>query len=86
MPVGVRNQNFENWSNILNELNINDDTIIVAHSIVPIFVCKYLIVNKIKVDKLIFVCGFNNYLGIDPDFDSVNKPMFIDNFDDVKQY
>lgn len=22
MPVGVRNQNFENWSNILNELKI----------------------------------------------------------------
>ncbi len=86
MPVGVRNQNFENWSNILNELNINDDTIIVAHSIAPIFVCKYLIVNKIKVYKLIFVCGFNNYLGIDPDFDSVNKPMFIDNIDNVKQY
>lgn len=86
MPVGVRNQNFENWSNILNELNINDDTIIVAHSIAPIFVCKYLIVNKIKVYKLIFVCGFNNYLGIDQEFDSVNKPMFIDNFDNVKQY
>ena len=42
--------------------------------------------NKIKVDKLIFVCGFNNYLGIDSDFDSVNKPMFIDNLGDVKDY
>ena len=55
-------------------------------SIAPIFVCKYLITNQIKVKKLIFVCGFNNYSGIDSDFDAVNEPMFIDNFDDVKKY
>jgi len=86
MPVGVGNQNFENWSNILNQLDINENTVIIAHSIAPIFVCKYLITNQIKVKKLIFVCGFNNYLGIDSDFDAVNEPMFIDNFDDVKKY
>ena len=86
MPVGVGDQNFENWSNVLNKLNINDGTIIIAHSIAPIFVCKYLITNQIKVKKLIFVCGFNNYLGIDFDFDTVNEPMFIANFDDVKKY
>lgn len=63
MPVGVGNQNFENWSKVLNELKINENTIIIAHSIAPIFVCKYLITNKIKVKKLIFVCGFINYLG-----------------------
>ena len=86
MPVGVGNQNFENWSKVLNELKINENTIIIAHSIAPIFVCKYLITNKIKVKKLIFVCGFNNYLGIDKEFDAVNKPMFIDNFEDIKEY
>jgi len=86
MPVGVGNQNFENWSKVLDTLNINENTTIIAHSIAPIFVCKYLITNKIKVKKLIFVCGFNNYLGIDPDFDAVNKPMFIDNFEDIKEY
>lgn len=86
MPVGVGNQNFENWSNVLNKLDINENTVIIAHSIAPIFVCKYLITNQIKVKKLIFVCGFNNYLGIDSDFDAVNEPMFIDNFDDVKKY
>jgi len=79
MPVGVGKQNFENWSQVLNELEINENTTIIAHSIAPIFVCKYLIEKKYKVKKLIFVCGFNNYLGIDSEFDSVNKPMFIDN-------
>lgn len=86
MPIGVGNQNYENWSNVLDKLNINENTTIVAHSIAPIFVCKYLINNKLKVKKLIFVCGFNNYLGIDPDFDAVNKPMFIDNLEDIKNY
>ena len=84
MPVGVGKQNFESWSNVLDKLTINENTIIIAHSIAPIFVCKYLIINKITVKKLIFVCGFNNYLGIDNDFDAVNEPMFIDNFENVK--
>lgn len=86
MPVGVGKQNFESWSKVLDKLTINENTIIIAHSIAPIFVCKYLITNKITVKKLIFVCGFNNYLGIDNDFDAVNEPMFIDNFENVKQY
>ena len=86
MPVGVGNQNFENWSKVLNEFNINENTTIIAHSIAPIFVCKYLITNKIKVKKLVFVCGFNNYLGIDSDFDAVNEPMFTENIEDIKEY
>ena len=67
MPVGVGNQNFENWSKELSQLEVNSNTTIIAHSIAPIFVCKYLITNKIKVKKLILVCGFNNYLGINED-------------------
>ena len=86
MPVGVGSQNFENWSNELNKLKVDDNTIIIAHSIAPVFVCKYLINNKIKVKKLIFVCGFNNYLGVDSDFDAVNESMFLDNLADVKKY
>lgn len=86
MPVGVGNQNFENWSNVLNKMDINENTIIIAHSIAPIFVCKYLITNKIKVKKLIFVCGFNNYFGINKDFDLVNAPMYIENYVDVKNF
>lgn len=86
MPVGIDKQNFKSWSNILDKLKINESTIIIAHSISPAFVCKYLITNKIKVQKLIFVCGFNNYFGINSEFDTVNKPMYIDNFYDVKSY
>ena len=86
MPIGVENQNYENWSKELDRLDINENTTIIAHSIAPVFVCKYLINKKIKVKKLIFVCGFNNYLGINNDFDTVNKPMFLDNLEDIKNY
>lgn len=89
-PIGVGYQNYENWSKLLKyylDLGlINENTTIIGHSIAPVFICKFLVENKIRVKKLIFVCGFNNYLGIDSDFDAVNEPMFIDNFDDVKKY
>ena len=86
MPVGVGNQNYENWSKELDKLKVNDNTVIIAHSIAPVFVCKYLINKKIKVKKLIFICGFNNYLGIDKDYDAVNEPMFMNNIEKVKDY
>ena len=86
MPIGVGIQNFDNWANVLDNLNINENTTIIAHSIAPVFVCKYLIEREIKVKKLIFVCGFNNYLGINPEYDAVNEPMFLNNLKEVKNY
>lgn len=89
-PTGVGYQNYENWSNLfkvyLNLGLINENTTIIAHSIAPVFVSKFLTENKVKVKKLIFVCGFNNYLGIDKDYDAVNESMYFDNLQDVKQY
>lgn len=89
-PIGVGYQNYENWSKLLKyylDLGlINKNTTIIGHSIAPVFISKFLTQNKVKVKKLIFVCGFNNYLGIDKDFDAVNEPMFIDNLEDVKKY
>ncbi len=65
---------------------INENTVIFAHSIAPIFVCKFLVSNKLKVKRLVFVCGFNNYLGINQDYDSVNESMYFDNLVDIKNY
>jgi len=86
MPIGVGNQNYDTWSKEFNKLKIDEETIIIGHSIAPVFICKYLIKNKIKVKKLIFVSGFNNYLGINPDFDAVNEPMFLDNPEKINNY
>lgn len=89
-PVGVGLQNYDNWSRLLKyyyDLGlINEKTTIIAHSIGPVFVSKFLIENKIKVKKLIFVCGFNNYLGLNAEYDSVNESMYFDNIEDVKNY
>ena len=65
---------------------INEDTVIIGHSIAPVFISKFLVENKIKVKKLIFVCGFNNYFGINEEYDTVNGTMYFDNLQDVKQY
>ena len=83
-------QNYENRSKLLKyylDLGlINEKTTIIAHSIAPVFVSKFLVENRVKVRKLIFVCGFNNYFGINEEYDTVNKTMYFDNLVDVKQY
>ncbi len=89
-PTGVGFQNYENWEAVLNVYKnanlLNENSIIFAHSIAPVFVCKYLIENKIKVKRLVFVCGFNNYLGINDEYDEVNHTMYLDNLNDIKNY
>ncbi len=89
-PTGVGFQNYENWSKLLKVYLdaglITENTIIFAHSIAPVFVCKFLVENKVRVKKLVFACGFNNYLGIDEDYDSVNRGMYLENLGDVKKY
>lgn len=89
-PIGVGNQNYENWSKLLKyylDLGlINENTTIIAHSIGPVFVSKFLIENKVKIKKLICVCGFNNYLGIDEEYDAVNKSMYLENLQEVKKW
>lgn len=42
--------------------------------------------NKIRVKRLVLVCGFNNYFGIDEDYDTVNKSMYFDNLLDIENY
>lgn len=90
-PTGVGYQNYENWSKLLKTYVdagiVNENTVIFAHSIAPIFVCKFLVKNKIKVKRLVFVCGCNHYLGIsDEAYNIVNKSMFFDNLKDIKNY
>ena len=55
MPIGVGIQNFESWAEVLDKLIINANTTIIAHSIAPVFICKYLITKKIRVKNLIII-------------------------------
>lgn len=89
-PSRVGYQTYENWSKLLKnyvDANIlNENTIIFAHSIAPVFICKFLVEHKIKVKRLVLVCGFNHYLGINEEYDAVNESMYFDNLEDIKQY
>jgi len=89
-PIGVDKQNYTNWSALLdcyfNLGYINENTILIGHSIAPAFISKYLIEKKQPASKLIFVSGFNNYLGINEEFDTVNKTFFFDNIEEIHKY
>ena len=89
-PIGVGYQNFENWSKLLNYYKdlglINENTVFVGHSISPVFISKFLITNKIKVSKLVFVSGFNNVFDIAEDYDTVNETMYLENIEKIHGY
>ncbi len=89
-PIGVGYQNYENWSRLLKyylDLGfINENTVMIGHSIAPVFMAKFLVEYKVKIKKLICVCGFNHYLGINEEYDAVNRTMYFDNLKDVRQY
>lgn len=89
-PIGIKYQNYQNWSRLLKyylDIGIlNENSTIIAHSIAPVFISKFLVENKVRVKKLIFVCGFNNYFGINEEYDIVNRSMYFDNLEDVRKY
>ncbi len=89
-PIGVGFQMYENWNQLLKyylDLKlINENTIIIAHSIAPVFVAKFLVEHKVKIKKLIFVCGFNNYFGINEEYDAVKQSMYFEELAEVKKY
>jgi len=89
-PVGINLQSYDNWAELLKYYLtlglINENTILVGHSIASIFIIHFLLENKIKVKKIVFVCGFNNYFGINEEYNTINKTMYIDNIENVRNY
>lgn len=90
MPSGVGFQTYNNWCKLMEAYVtagiINKDTTIFAHSISPIFISKFLVNYQIKVKKLISVCGFNNYITGNKEYDEVNRTMYFDKLEEVKKY
>ena len=90
LPSGVGYQTYENWEKIMmcyvDAGLINEKTVVFAHSIAPVFICKFLIRNKIRVKRIISVQGFNNGI-VNEEYDVVNSSFFIkDGLNDVKKY
>lgn len=72
-------QNFENWAKVLNKVKdkITSESVFICHSIAPIFIIKYCLTYNISIAKLISVSGANNFKVGNPEFDDINKFMFV---------
>ena len=59
---------------------INENTIIIGHSTGSICALKYILENKIHIQKLILVSGFNNYLSQDETdlHNKLNPTYYVD--------
>ena len=59
MPTGVGYQNYDNWSKVMDAYVsagvVNENTIVFAHSIAPVFICKYLVEHNLRVKRLVLV-------------------------------
>ncbi len=78
--------NFENWSKVLNTAKdkITEESVFICHSSAPIFLIKYCLTYNLKIAKLIAVSGANNFeVGV-PEFDNINKLMFVKDVSNFK--
>lgn len=78
--------NFENWSKVLTcaKDKITEESVFICHSSAPIFLIKYCLTNNVKIGKLIAVSGANNFKVGVPEFDDINKFMFVDDVSNFK--
>ena len=86
-PIGVDKQNYKNWEIVLNSVKrfINEDSVFFCHSISCIFLVKYCIENNIKIGKAFMVSGFNQYLGLNEEYDTVNCTMYTNRIKEFKE-
>ncbi len=84
-PIGLGNQNYENWSKVLDKFKdkISKETVFVGRSLAPIFIVRYLLENNLKIDSLFSVSGFNGIIG-NSEYDQVNSSFFMKNYSDFK--
>ena len=63
-PIGS-NANYDKWEQILNEYikkgTLNEESIVIAHSLGAHFIPKYLVKNNIRINTYISVAGFVDY-------------------------
>ena len=84
-PIQADKHNYSEWKKLLDvyykEFNmIDNDSIIIGHSTGSICALKYVLENKIKIDKLILVSGFNNYFSPDENdiHNQINPTYYVD--------
>ncbi len=65
-PIELEKHNYNEWKKLLDlYAMIDSNSVIIGHSTGSICALKYILESKIKVNKLILISGFNNYLAPD---------------------
>lgn len=85
-PIGVNNQSFESWSKVLDKYKdkITQDSVFIGRSIAPIFIIKYVLKNKLKINSLYSISGFKQLTTGSEDYDTVNKTFFMNDISAFK--
>lgn len=74
---------YESWKSVMEQENINEDTIIIAHSLGTQFVPKYLAEKNVRIDTYVSVAGYLHYEGRN-DLEIINR-NFEPSMDDFEK-
>ena len=94
-PIQIEYHIYDEWKKLLDVYYkeykmINEESVMIGHSTGSICILKYILENKIKIDKLILVSGFNNYLSPDRDdiHNKLNPTYYVsdDEIGEIKKY
>lgn len=84
-PIDIEHHIYSEWKKILDIYNkeyrlFNKNSVIIGHSTGSIFALKYILENKVNIEKLILVSGFNNYLSPDENdiHNKLNPTFYVD--------
>lgn len=83
-PIEIDRHNYDNWKELLDVYNnnykmFNEETILIGHSTGSICALKYILESEVKIDKLILISGFNNFLAPQEDdiHNKVNPTYYV---------
>ena len=86
----IEEMSYSSWKKAFEPYKqyINEDSVFVGHSIGSVFIVKYLMENKLKINKFIGVVSFNkvNTNSQHLDWDEINKTFFVENLSEFKNY
>ena len=76
-----KDQTLQNWFNVFKDYEeyLNEDTVLIGHSLGPSFILRILEKTNVKVKACFFVAGFIGFLN-NPEFDTLNKDFVINPF------
>ncbi len=86
----IEKMSYQSWAKEFDRYKsyINEDSVFIGHSSGSIFIVKYLMENKLKIQKFIGIVSFNecNKNSPHPDWEEINKTFFVKNLSDFAHF